>query len=89
MNIFNKPETTRAVKSSTSALHDLQLLLAAVKELTQDYEPNAAFILQIIEHFYSNNNFVLLILLVQRHLSGTISLKRIGHLEATSYDLSA
>ena len=32
--------------------------------------------LKIIEHFYSNENFVILILLVQRHLSGTISIKK-------------
>ena len=41
------------------------------------------------DNFYSNDNFLLLILLVQRHLSGTICIKKIGHYKATSYDLSA
>ena len=47
--------------------------------------PTLSSFLQIIEHFYSNHNFVLLILLVHWHLSGTISIKKIGHYEATSY----
>ena len=70
--------TTRAVKSSASALHDLQLLLSAVEELTHVLQTQRYVnFLQIIKHFYSNNNFVLLILLVQWHLSGTISIKNI------------
>ena len=57
--------------------HDLQLLLSAVNELTKVLRTRRCVnFFQIIEHIYSNDNFVLFILLVQRHLSGTVSIKR-------------
>ena len=70
---FNQPETTRTLKSSASDFHDLQLLLSAVEKLTKVLRTRrCVYFLQIIEHVYSSDNFVLFILLVQRHLSGTV-----------------
>ena len=77
---INEPEQLRTVKSRTTYLNNLQLFNSAVDELIKGLRTRRCVrfdvnIWMCTDGVHSNESFIIFILLVQRQLSGTVSLK--------------